>query len=140
MNLPNSARNDDATRATISALERKILLQKSLHEITYQIHAAQNIKQIIVDLKDGILKLFDAAMITIYVAETKHYEIYSLFLSGSTLNEIRLPINNKSIAGFVANNKRSVNITDAYNEKELKAIHEELVFDRSWDQKSGIRT
>jgi len=124
----------------ISELEEKLLLQKAVHHITNRINAAQNIKQIIVDLKDGILNLFDAFLITIYVADHRHGELYSMFVAGSTLNEIRVPINNKSIAGWVANNRRPINIADAYNEQELKNIDPDLNFDRSWDQKSGIRT
>ena len=42
---------------------------KNLLDITNRIHAAQNIKQILVDLKDGILNLFNANSITIYVVD-----------------------------------------------------------------------
>ena len=109
----------------ISALEEKLQVRKALQDITNRIHAAQNIKQILVDLKDGILNLFDAHSITIYVVDRPRNEIYSMFLVGSSIREIRVPINNKSIAGFVANNRRVVNIADAYDMAELKAIDKE---------------
>ncbi len=124
----------------ISALEEKLQVRKALQDITNRIHAAQNIKQILVDLKDGILNLFDAHSITIYVVDRPRNEIYSMFLVGSSIREIRVPINNKSIAGFVANNRRVVNIADAYDMAELKAIDKDLTFDVSWDKKSGFRT
>jgi hypothetical protein len=85
-----------------------------LQEITSRIHAAQNIKQILVDLKDGILNLFDAHSITIYVVDKIRNEIYSMFLTSTQLKEIRVPISNKSIAGYVANTGKVVNISDAY--------------------------
>jgi len=122
------------------SLEERLRLQKKLQDITNRIHAAQNIAQILIDLKDGILNLFDAYSITLYVVDKPHNEIYSMFLAGSQLKEIRVPINNHSIAGYVANTFNIVNIANAYDQAELKAIDPELTFDASWDKKSGFRT
>jgi type II secretory ATPase GspE/PulE/Tfp pilus assembly ATPase PilB-like protein len=121
-------------------IDEKLRISKELQDITNRIHAAQNIKQILVDLKDGILNLFNAHSITIYVVDKARHEIYSMFLAGTQLKEIRLPISNKSIAGFVANMGVAVNIADAYNQAELKNIDPELSFDYSWDKKSGYKT
>jgi type II secretory ATPase GspE/PulE/Tfp pilus assembly ATPase PilB-like protein len=124
----------------IVELEEKLFLRKGLLDITNRIHAAQNIKQILVDIRDGILKLFNACSATIYVVDSLKKEIYSMFLAGTKLQEIRVPISNKSIAGYVANTGKVINIADAYDTKELKAIDPELTFDVSWDKKSGFRT
>jgi len=129
------------TKTQFSAnADEKLRIRKSLQEITNRIHAAQNIKQILVDLKDGILNLFNAHSITIYVVDEAHNEIYSMFLTGTQLKEIRVPISNKSIAGFVANTGKVVNISDAYNQSEIKKFDAELSFDQNWDKKSGFRT
>ena len=128
-------------KAQFSAnVDEKLRIRKLLQEITNRIHAAQNIKQILVDLKDGILNLFDAHSITIYIVDKIRNEIYSLFLTGTQLKEIRVPISNKSIAGFVANTGKVVNISDAYNQAELQLIDAELSFDQNWDKRSGFRT
>ncbi len=124
----------------INELQEKLLVRKRLQDITNRIHAAQNMKQILVDLKDGILNLFNAHSITIYAVDRQNQEIYSMFLVGSQLREIRVPISNRSIAGFVADSGQTVNIADAYDQDELRAVHPELTFDRSWDKKSGFRT
>ena len=124
-----------------TTMDEKLRLSKALQDITNRIHAAKNIKQILVDLKDGILNLFNAQSITIYVVDQQRDEIYSMFLAGGTqLKEIRVPISNKSIAGYVANTGNVVSISDAYNQNELKAIDPELSFDDSWDKKSGYKT
>ena len=123
-----------------AALEEQLRLRKALQDITNRIHAAQNTKQILVDLREGILNLFGALSITIYLVDKSRSEIYSMFLVGSRLKEIRLPVSNKSIAGYVANTGRSVNIADVYDTKELKSIDKELTFDYTWDKKSGFRT
>lgn len=129
------------TKAQFSAnVDEKLRIRKALQEIANRIHAAQNIKQILVDLKDGILNLFDAHSITIYVVDKVRNEIYSMFLTGTQLKEIRVPISNKSIAGFVADTGKVVNISDAYNQSEIKKIDAALSFDQNWDKKSGFRT
>jgi hypothetical protein len=99
----------------LNDLEEKLQLRKALVDITNRIHAAQNIKQILVDLKDGILNLFNAFSMTIYVVDKPRHEIYSMLLSGAQVKEIRVPITNRSIAGFVANTGKIVNIGDAYD-------------------------
>jgi len=123
-----------------TSMDEKLRIRKSLQDITNRIHAAKNITQILIDLKDGILNLFNASSITLYVVDKNRNEIYSMFLAGSQLKEIRVPISNQSIAGYVANTFNIVNISDAYNQAELKAIDFELTFDSSWDKKSGFRT
>ena len=123
-----------------ASLDEKLRIRKNLQDITNRIHAAKNIPQILVDLKEGILNLFNAQSVTIYVIDKIHNEIYSMFLAGTQLKEIRLPISNQSIAGYAANTYNIVNISDAYNQKELKALDFELTFDDSWDKKSGYRT
>jgi len=115
-------------------------VRKELLDITNRIHAAQNIKQILVDLKSGILNIFNANSLTIYVVDKIRNEIYSMFLAGTQLKEIRLPINNKSIAGYVANTGAVINLENAYDQKELKSIEPELAFDDSWDRKTGFKT
>jgi hypothetical protein len=50
--------SDPVSSRKISELEEKLILRKQLQDITNRIHAAQNLKQILVDLKDGILTLF----------------------------------------------------------------------------------
>jgi len=131
---------DDMMFNQQAVLEEQLRVRKALQDITNRIHAAQNSKQILVDLRDGILNLFDAHSITIYVVDKLKNEIYSMFLVGSQLKEIRVPISNKSIAGYVANSGKMVNIADVYNTTELKDIDKELTFDYSWDKKSGFKT
>ena len=121
-------------------LEEQLRLRKALQDITNRIHSAHNTKQILVDLKDGILNLFDANSITIYMVDKLKNEIFSMFLVGSQLKEIRVPISNKSIAGHVANAGMPINIADAYDVEELKGIDKDLTFDNRWDKKSGFKT
>lgn len=136
----NNIKNNIVKPEEIKGLREKLSFHEGLQDIANRIHSAENIKQILVDLKDGILNLLNAYSSTIYVMDQTKNEIYSMFLTGTKLKEIRLPVNNKSIAGYVANTGKIVNIADAYDTEELKKIDEQLTFDDSWDKKTNFRT
>ena len=120
--------------------QQKLSYYKALHDIANQIHAAKDINEILINLKSQVLSLFDADRITIYVVDGKRKEIYSRFSVGNAHQEIRVPINNQSIAGYAANNAQIINILNAYDANELKMVNRDLSFDRSWDERSGYRT
>jgi type II secretory ATPase GspE/PulE/Tfp pilus assembly ATPase PilB-like protein len=120
--------------------KERLSYYKALNDIGNQIHSARDINEILINLKDQILSLFDADRITIYVVDGKRKEIYSRFKAGPTPEEIRVPINNKSIAGYTANNAQPTNIVNAYDEHELSMINKDLAFDKSWDEKSEYVT
>jgi len=118
----------------------KLLYYKALNDIANQIHAAKDIDEILISLKDSILALFDADRITIYVVDSKTKEIFSRFKAGNIPQEIRVPINNKSIAGYTANTAQIANIVDAYDPQKLTMINKDISFDRTWDTKHNYKT
>jgi len=114
--------------------------EENLHRISQAIHSAKDIDEILIELKESILKLFEAHAITIYAVDIQKNEIFSKIKSGEEINEIRVPISPVSISGWVASHQKSVNITDVYDEQELKNYHDDLRFDSSWDKISGSVT
>jgi len=130
----------DQLRGRLAALQEQVAYAKQVQRVTNRIHAAQDLTQLFVELRDEILSLFDAEHITLYALDEDRRELYSKFLDLNELKEIRLPLNDHSIAGFVARHRRLVNIADAYNSAELARISPLLSFDHSWDQKTGVRT
>ena len=114
--------------------------QERLLSIANEIHSAKNVDEILLELKFSIPEVFDSSLITIYAVDTIRNEIYSKMKSGDTINEIRVQISPKSIAGFVAGHQILVNIQNVYDDRELIAFHPHLKFDRSWDRQSGFRT
>jgi type II secretory ATPase GspE/PulE/Tfp pilus assembly ATPase PilB-like protein len=124
----------------IEALQKELLFSKSLNFITNKIHSAKNVDEILINLRDSILTLFDADRITIYIVDGAHKELVSRFKVGEETNEIRVPLANASIAGHCGVSGRILNINNAYDGKELKEINPELSFDKSWDQKTGYMT
>jgi len=121
-------------------LEEELEFQKKLNYITNKIHSARDTDDILLNLQKEILSLFDADRITIYVVDGIRKQIVSRFKTGNEINEIRVPIEKSSIAGYCAATGSLVNIRDAYDEGELHSINPQLKFDKSWDQKTGYKT
>ena len=128
------------TENNVEKLKKEVEYGLALREITNRIHSAKNINEILVDLKDDMLGLFDADRITIYAVDGVKKELYSRFMVGNGIKEIRVPVSPESIAGYTAHSKELVNISNAYDTEQLKSINPSLRFDKSWDQKTGYKT
>lgn len=114
---------------------------KNLQTITNAIHSTSNIEQIMLDLSQSICELFDCERLTLYSVNYKKNAIESKVKTGLTsFKDFALPISEKSIAGFVAMSKQSVNISNVYDEAELKKFSPKLEFLRRVDQRTGFRT
>ncbi len=133
-------KHDLRTPKGVRKEKERLLYYKALNDIANQIHAAKDIDEILISLKDSILSLFDADRTTIYVVDGKTKEIFSRFKAGDIPREIRVPIDNKSIAGYTANTAQIVNIANAYDQHELAMINKDISFDRSWDDNSDYVT
>lgn len=129
-----------AIRADTTQLKTEIEYRTKLQKIGNKIYKAKNLDEILIDLKDEITEFFRSERITIYVIDGIKRELVSRFLSGSELAQIRIPVGPDSLAGYVVFKQRLVNIKDVYDDKELKAIDQDLKFDKSWDQKTGFVT
>lgn len=124
----------------VEALQKELQFSKKLSFITNQINSSRDIDDILINLRESILSLFDVDRLTIYLVDGASKEIVSRFKTGKEINEIRVPINNKSIAGYCARSGKIANVVNAYDNDELKQINPELTFDRSWDEKTGFKT
>jgi type II secretory ATPase GspE/PulE/Tfp pilus assembly ATPase PilB-like protein/putative methionine-R-sulfoxide reductase with GAF domain len=121
-------------------LKSEIEYRKNLQDICNKIHAAANLDEILVDLKDEITGLFEAERLTVYLVDGRKRELVSRFKSGDEIGEIRIPLSNNSISGCSAYKKKLINIKNVYDDKELAAIDSDLKFDKSWDQKADFTT
>jgi GAF domain-containing protein len=110
--------------------------------IINRIHAAKNLDELFIELKEDLRNLFDVEQLTLYAVDRERRELYSKFLLDPIdgVQEIRVPINENSISGYCARHGKPLNIADAYDEAELAAISPRLSFDRTWDERSGFRT
>jgi len=85
--------------------------------------------------------LFNADRLTIYSISEDKSSIVSKVKTGlNSFKDLRLPIADQSIAGFVALSKRLANICDVYDEAELKSHTPSLRFLQEVDKRTGYRT
>ena len=136
----NRASIIDTKKSSSRKLKSEIDYRKDLQDICNKIHAAANLDEILVDLKDEITRLFEAERLTVYVVDGIKRELVSRFKSGNEIEEIRISISNSSISGCSAFKKKLINIKNVYDDSELISIDPELKFDKRWDKKMGFRT
>ena len=129
-----------AQQESILVLQERLAYEQRLVQLVDRIHAAKSLDSLFIELQGEILGLIDTDRMTLYAVDREKKEIYSKFLSIDTVKEIRLPIAERSIAGYVAATGKVVNITDAYDKAEVAKISPTLTFDSSWDKKTGFRT
>ena len=124
----------------LQELQQKVAFAENVKRITDQIHAASDLDHILLDLRKDILSIFDAEDLTIFAFDPDKKEIFSKVPHIDSVEEIRIPITEQSLAGFCAKYLRPVNIADAYNIAELQGVHPSLLHDMSYDKRTGFKT
>lgn len=121
--------------------EARLAFFRKLQAITTKIHATGNLDEIMLDLGRDFCDLFSCDRFTLYAVTPERDHIVSKVKTGlSSFRDLRLPISPSSIAGFIAQTRLTINISDVYDEAELKRISPELQFQRGVDQRTGYRT
>ncbi|MDR0480706.1 MAG: Flp pilus assembly complex ATPase component TadA [Gallionellaceae bacterium] len=109
--------------------------------ITEKIREAHSIREIMLDLVDDICSLFNADRFTIYlITEDKAALVTKIKTGVNSFKDMRLPISEQSIAGYVALHKEMLNIRDVYDEKELASHSAHLRFLQDVDKRTNYRT
>ncbi len=126
---------------TDSDISNKLDFSKNLHVVTNKIHATNNIDEIILEVSKDICSLFNVDRLTIYsVSEDKSCIISKVKTGLNSFKDLKLPIANQSIAGFIALSKKVANIKDVYDERELRELSPQLHFQKEVDKRTGYRT
>ncbi|MBC7781482.1 MAG: Flp pilus assembly complex ATPase component TadA, partial [Proteobacteria bacterium] len=122
-------------------LADKLRFSQGLQSVTNRIHATSELDEIMLELSQEICTLFEADRLTIYVTTEDGNSIVSKVKTGlNSFKDLKLPINEQSIAGFVASSRRVLNIDDVYNDDELKRFSPQLHFLKEVDKRTGYRT
>jgi type II secretory ATPase GspE/PulE/Tfp pilus assembly ATPase PilB-like protein len=119
----------------------RLAFQKQLQAVTNKIHATNNIDEIMLEVSADICALFNADRLTIYSMGEDRQSIISKVKTGlNSFKDLKLPIAEHSIAGYVALSKKTANFKDVYDESELKALNPSLRFLQEVDKRTGYRT
>lgn len=124
-----------------NSTEQQLAFANRLRELTNRIHATSNLDEIMLDLSQAICELFGCERLTLYAVNRERNVLYSRVKIGiNSSKDLVLPLDQRSIAGFVALQRRSVRLADAYDAAELAAISPELHFFEKVDQAIAFRT
>jgi type II secretory ATPase GspE/PulE/Tfp pilus assembly ATPase PilB-like protein len=132
--MRSAVKNDDEMSARLE-------FTKSLNHVTNKIHATSNIDEIMLDVSRDICVLFNADRLTIYVVGDDRVSLVSKVKTGlNSFKDLKLPIAEQSVAGYVAVHKKLLNIKDVYDEQELARYSTHLRFLQEVDRRTGYRT
>jgi type II secretory ATPase GspE/PulE/Tfp pilus assembly ATPase PilB-like protein len=119
----------------------RLAFQKQLQAVTNKIHATNNIDEIMLEVSADVCALFNADRLTIYsVGEDKQSIVSKVKTGLNSFKDLKLPIAEHSIAGYVALAKKTVNIKDVYDDGELRGLNPNLRFLQEVDKRTGYRT
>jgi len=127
--------------ASARDLGSRLAFFKNLQAVTNKIHATANIDEIMLELSQDVCALFNADRLTVYALSEDKTSIVSKVKTGlNSFRDLKLPIADQSIGGYVALSKKTINIRDVYDEAELMAINPSLRFLQEVDRRTGYRT
>ncbi|MGQ0653791.1 MAG: GspE/PulE family protein [Betaproteobacteria bacterium] len=119
----------------------RLAFQKQLQAVTNKIHATNNIDEIMLEVSADVCALFNADRLTIYSMSEDKQSIVSKVKTGlNSFKDLKLPIAEHSLAGYVALSRKMINIKDCYDDAELRAINPNLRFLQEVDKRTGYRT
>lgn len=125
----------------MSDVASRLLFLKNLQTVTNKIHATSKIDEIMLEVSQDICNLFSADRLTLYVVSEDRQSIVSKVKTGlNSFKDIRLPIAEQSVAGYVAVTKKAVNIRDVYDEVELRQYSPKMQFLQEVDRRTGYRS
>lgn len=112
-----------------------------LQPVVDRIQAAGSVDEIIVEASRDICDIFNAERLTVYTLSEDKASLISRVKTGlDSWQDLKLPVNEHSIAGFVALHKKCVNFRDVYDRNELREQGEHLRFLQEVDKRTGYRT
>ena len=114
---------------------------KGLQVLTTRIHASKDVDEVVFEMSHELCGLFGAERMSFFIAEADGRELVARVRTGrGGVAGARLPVDESSIAGYVAMNRLPLNVRDVYDTAELAAISPNLRFRTVNDESTGSRT
>ncbi|MDP3031541.1 MAG: GspE/PulE family protein [Rhodocyclaceae bacterium] len=138
---PDSTGRAGGDPVSAGDLGSRLAFFKNLQAVTNKIHATANIDEIMLELSQDVCALFNADRLTVYSLSEDKTSITSKVKTGlNSFRDLKLPIADQSIAGYVALAKKIINIRDVYDDTELRKINPDMHFLQEVDKRTGYRT
>ena len=138
--IPNVAEEfADALALALDKLENEESAEKLRSIGLATQHASVN-EENLFELSKPIIDLFNAEMMVLFFVDEPRNEIFTKIKVGANTIVRNLPISNDSIAGWVAMEKKLVNLANVYDADELRNYQPELKHHDRWDLSEGSKT
>lgn len=99
-----------------------------------------DINGMLTEVVDEIREYMGADRCSLYILDSAKNELYTRVAQDCELEEIRVPVDKHSLIGYSVFTDTVLNISDAYNDKELKRIDEDLIFNDKFDKLGHYET
>jgi GAF domain-containing protein len=99
---------------------------------------AEDRRGILDKLVEDIRDYIGADRCSLFIFDKQAGELVSMV--AQQREEVRLPVNKRTLTGYTFLTGKNCCVTDAYNENELKKIDPEIRVSGQWDEKSGYKT
>ncbi len=122
-------------------VNQRLEFLRKLQGVTNKIHATSNTDEIMLEMSQDICDLFHCDRLTIYALGEDRQSIVSKVKTGlNSFKDLRLPISEQSIAGYVASTRKALNLRDVYDDVELRSYSASLQFLKEVDKRTGYRS
>ena len=100
-----------------------------------------SLQEFLFPFTDGLKHLFNCELVSLFAIDRAKREIYSKnFTPSGMIKEIRVPISNKSLLGYVAATGKSFNLKDSYDDDEVNRKCPGFSHDKTWDKQLNFIT
>ncbi len=128
-------------RKNVSDISNELNFSNNLQVVANKIHAASDIDEIMLEVSKDICALFNADRLNIYtLSEDKSFLTSRVKTGFDSFQDLKMPVTEHNLEGYVSLTKKVVNIEDVYNKSELKKTNAALTFSYEVDKRTGYRT
>lgn len=137
----NTATTIPLMRKVISDVHSAANFSIDLEPVIAKLRVAKNLDEIMLEISKDLCGVFHADRLIIYtLSENQAFLVTRVKAAFDSVQDLKLPLLENSITGYVSQKKKIVNIEDVYNKSELKKIDPTLTFSHEVDKRTGYRT
>ncbi|BCS97915.1 general secretory pathway protein GspE [Desulfoluna limicola] len=106
-------------------------------ELALSLGQATDIERLLTELAEKITSLFHAEKVRLFVYNAKTNELHTKFKFHDVYTGLRFPVSNDTLAGYTAQNKQVVSVSDVRDPLEI-ANYPGMTYDPRYEEKTGV--
>ena len=106
-------------------------------ELALSLSQATDIDRLLTELAEKITSLFHAEKVRLFAYNAKTNELHTKFKFHDVYTGLRFPVSNDTLAGYTAQNKQVVSVSDVRDPLEI-ANYPGMTYDSRYEEKTGV--